>query len=119
MAEDDRAIAESSASRNLQGGMELHLCCSRLQPGPYAESSDSNGVSQGRSAFAARKTICGPPADGRQNPSPSHKIAETGENLSRDISFSAACYGFFSAASISGRNASTDTPSEPPENPSM
>src|SRR5207302_9621061 len=44
MAEDDRAVAEGSSSWGLQGGMDLHLCCNRLQLGPYAESGDSNGV---------------------------------------------------------------------------
>src|SRR5664279_2091386 len=61
MAEGDRAVAESSASRNLQGGMELHLCCSRLQLGPYAESGDSNDVSRDRSAFTGEKRIASYP----------------------------------------------------------
>src|SRR6266849_10297312 len=47
MAEDDRAVAEGSASWGLQGGMGLHLCGSRLQPRSHAESGASSGLSQG------------------------------------------------------------------------
>jgi hypothetical protein len=46
MAEDDRADAEGSASWNLQGGMDLHLCRGRLQLGPLAKSDDASDVSQ-------------------------------------------------------------------------
>src|SRR5216684_426155 len=46
MAEDDRAVAEGSASWGLQGGMGLHLCGSRLQPRSHAESGTSSGLSQ-------------------------------------------------------------------------
>ena len=59
MAEDDRVVAEGSASRNLQGGMELHLCCGRLQLGPYAESGDSNDVSRDRSVLRPGKRFAG------------------------------------------------------------
>jgi len=55
MAEDDRAVAESSASWNFQGGMGLHLCSRCLQLSPYEESGDSIDVSRGRSLRAGRK----------------------------------------------------------------
>ena len=48
----DAKNTEGSASRGLQGGMGLHLCCSRLQLGPYAESGDSNNAGRERSVFA-------------------------------------------------------------------
>lgn len=91
MAEDDCAVAESSASRNLQGGMERHLCCGRLQLGPYAESGDSNDVSQDRSAFAGAKKESRATRVNSQNSSLRHTIEEPGENLSCIIPFSAAC----------------------------
>src|SRR5438876_3525555 len=46
MAEDDRAVAEGSASWGLQGGMGLHLCRGCLQLSPPAESGDASAVSQ-------------------------------------------------------------------------
>jgi len=55
MAEDDRAVAEGSASWNLQGGMGLHLRGRGLQLSPYKEFGDASDVSRGRSVFAARK----------------------------------------------------------------
>jgi hypothetical protein len=55
MAEDDRAVAESSASWNLQGGMGLHLRGRSLQLSSYEKSSDSSDVSRGRSIFAGPK----------------------------------------------------------------
>src|ERR1039457_4459642 len=61
MAEDDRTVAESSASWNLQGGMGLHLRGRGLQLSPYEESGDSSHVSRGRSVFA------GPKMNSREN----------------------------------------------------
>src|SRR5271166_1354825 len=87
MAEDNRAVAESSASRNLQGGMELHVCCSRLQLGPYAESGDSNDISRDRSVFASPKNDSRATSRVNQNSSLSHTIAEPRENLNRIIPF--------------------------------
>ena len=91
MAEDDRAVAEGSASWNLQGGMGLHLRGRGLQLSPYEESGDASDVSRGRSVFAGRKMNPRDTSGCSQNPSPSHKITETGENLSRGVPFSAAC----------------------------
>jgi hypothetical protein len=91
VAEDDRAVAEGSASRNLQGGMGLHLRSRhRLQLSPYAESGDSSDVGQGRSVFAGPKR------------SASHqrmqlKLFPESQNRgawrerNRDLPFSAAC----------------------------
>ena len=90
MAEDDRAVAESSASWNLQGGMGLHLRGRSLQLSPYEESGDSSDVSRGRSVLAGPEIIRGTPADAART-LPNHKITETGENLSRRAHFSAAC----------------------------
>jgi hypothetical protein len=39
----------------------------------------------------------------RPEPLPNHKIAETGENLSRGVHFSAACYGISSEKLIDGK----------------
>jgi len=78
-----RAVAEGSASRDLQGGMGLHLCCSRLQLGPDEEFSDSSDVSRGCSVLAGPK----PNPRGNSGYSQNHKITETGENLSREASF--------------------------------
>jgi hypothetical protein len=55
MAEEDRAIAEGSASWNLQSGMGLHLRGRGLQLSPYEESGDSSNVSRGRSVLAGPK----------------------------------------------------------------
>lgn len=49
VAEDDRIVAESSASRNLQGRMGLHLRSRSLQSSPYEESGDASDVSRDRS----------------------------------------------------------------------
>jgi hypothetical protein len=46
MAQDDRAVAEGSASWNLQGGLGLHLRGSSLQPGSHEESDHASDVSQ-------------------------------------------------------------------------
>jgi hypothetical protein len=48
MAEDDRAVEESSSSRNLQSWMELYLCRGCLQLGPPAESNAAGDVSRSR-----------------------------------------------------------------------
>jgi hypothetical protein len=90
MAEDNRAFAESPAPRNLQGRMGLYLCICRLQPGPDAKSGDSNDISLGRvcSAPCQKETLW--PITMLLNFFFSHKIAITGENLSRTVPFSAA-----------------------------
>ena len=91
MAEDDRAIAEGSASWNLQGGMSLHLRSRSLQLGPYEESGDSSNVSRGRSRLADPENESAGHQRMQPEPFPNHKITETGENLSRGVHFSAAC----------------------------
>src|SRR5438552_10080146 len=55
MVEDDRAIAEGSSSRGLQGEMGLHLRGCGLQLSPYEEPGDSIDVSRGRSLSAGPK----------------------------------------------------------------
>lgn len=55
MAEDDRAIAEGSASRNLQGGLGVHLRGRGLQLSPYEESGDTTEVSRVAVCLQARK----------------------------------------------------------------
>src|ERR1022692_4478718 len=69
MAEDDRAIAEGSASWNLQGGMGLHLRGRGLQLSPYEESGDASNVSRGRSVLAGPKTNPRDTSGCSQNPS--------------------------------------------------
>jgi hypothetical protein len=91
MAEDDRAVTESSASWNLQGGMGLHLRGRSLQLSPYEKSGDSSDVSRGCSIFAGPKIHLRDTSGRSLNPSPNHKITETGENLSCGAHFSAAC----------------------------
>jgi hypothetical protein len=86
MAEDDRAVAESSASRNPQGGMELHLCCSRLRPGLHAESGDSSGVSQDRRVRRVEKDLLSTGRCG-QSSSVNHELSNLEEDLSRIIQF--------------------------------
>jgi len=61
-----------------------------LQLSPYEESGDSSDVSRDRSLLAARKWTRATPADAAKT-FPTHKITETGENLSRGAHFSAAC----------------------------
>ena len=87
MAEDDRTIAEGSASRSLQGGMGLHLrgCC--LQSGSLAESSDSSVVGQDRSVFVYSKNDLRAPADAAKDSSLSHRIETQGESESRRMFF--------------------------------
>src|SRR5437879_7300630 len=88
MAEDDRTIAEGSASRSLQGGMGLHLRGSCLQSGSHAESSDSSVVGQDRSVFVCtRKSIRAPPADAAKDSSLSHRIETQRESESRRMFF--------------------------------
>src|ERR1035437_3165736 len=94
MAEDDRAVAEGSASWGLQGRMGLHLRGRGLQLSPYEESGDSSNVSRGRCVLAGPKMNPQDTSGCRQKPFPNHKITGTGENLSRGAPFSAACYGF-------------------------
>jgi hypothetical protein len=91
MAEDDRAVAEGSTSWGLEGGVGFHLCCRGLQLSPYEESSDASNVMRGRSVLAGPKMHPQDTSGCSQNPSPNHKITETGENLSRGVHFSAAC----------------------------
>jgi hypothetical protein len=55
MDEDDRAVAEGSASWNLQRGMGLHLCGRGLQLSPYEESGDSSNVGRVAVCSQARK----------------------------------------------------------------
>jgi transposase len=43
VAEDDRAAAESASSRDLQGGLGIHLRLCRLQPGAYSEPEPGGG----------------------------------------------------------------------------
>src|SRR5580700_12251500 len=69
MAEDDRAIAEGSASWNLQGGMGLHLRGRGLQLSPHEESGDSSDVSRGRSVLAGPKMNPRDTSGCSQNPS--------------------------------------------------
>src|SRR5664280_1987759 len=52
MVEDDRAVAEGSASWGLEGRMGLHLRGRGLQLSPYEESGDSSNVSRGRCVLA-------------------------------------------------------------------
>ena len=61
-----------------------------LQLSPYEESGYSSDVSRDRSLLAARKWTRATPADAAKT-FPTHKITETGENLSRGAHFSAAC----------------------------
>ena len=100
MAEDDRAIAEGSASWNLQGGMSLHLRSRSLQLGPYEESGDSSNVSRGRSVLAGPKMNPQDASGCSQNPPPNHKISETGENLSRGSPFFGSLLGKRGTAEI-------------------
>ncbi len=65
-----RAIAEGSASWNLQGGMGLHLRSRGLQLSPYEESGDSSNVSRGRSVLAGPKMNPRDTSGCSQNPSP-------------------------------------------------
>ena len=85
MAENDRAIAEGSASWNPQGGMGLHLRSHGLQLSPYEESGDSSNVSRG--SQCARRSENESAGHQRMQPEafPNHKITETGENLSRGV----------------------------------
>src|SRR5437660_5660301 len=83
MAEDDRAIAEGSASWSLQGGMDLHFCGRRLQPSAHAEPGDSSDVSRCRSVSNGSKNDLRTASGCTQSPSQSHKIAEPEENLCR------------------------------------
>src|SRR4029453_17060300 len=69
MAEDDRAVAESSASWNLQGGMGLHLRGRSLQLSPDEESGDSSDVSRGCSVLAGPKMNPRDTSGCSQNPS--------------------------------------------------
>ena len=87
MAEDDRAIAEGSASWNLQGGMGLHLRGRGLQLGPHEESGDASDVSRGCSVLP-RTDLRG--TSPQPELFPNHKITESGENLSHGAHFSAA-----------------------------
>ena len=64
-----RAIAEGSASWNLQGGMGLHLRSRGLQLSPYEESGDSSNVSRGRSVLAGPKMNPRDTSGCSQNPS--------------------------------------------------
>src|SRR5437588_10148763 len=92
MAEDDSAVAEGSASWRLQGGMGLHLRGRGLQLSPYEESGGSSDVTRGRRVFAGPRMNPQDTSGCSLNPSPSHKITETGKNLSHRVHFSAACY---------------------------
>ena len=76
--------------RHARKGRTAVGCLQLCQPGAgHAKSGDSSDVSQGR-VRRARKRI-----SGRQQMSPnlsfSHKIVVPGENLSRAVTFSAAC----------------------------
>jgi hypothetical protein len=71
--------------------MGLHLRGRGLQLSPYEESGDSIDVSRGRSVFADPNMNPRDTSGCSLNPSPSHKITETGENLGRGVHFSAAC----------------------------
>jgi len=57
MAEDDRAIAEGSASWNLQSGMGLHLRGYRLQLSPDQKSGAASDVSQRQVGLAGPEKI--------------------------------------------------------------
>src|SRR5215471_16674481 len=92
MAEDNRAVAESSASWNLQGGVGLHLCDRGLQLSPYEESGDSSDVSRGRGVLAGSQGRNESTGHQMQpQPFTNQKITETGEHLSTAVHFSAAC----------------------------
>lgn len=69
MAEDDRAIAEGSASWNLQGRMGLHLRGRGLQLSPYEESGDASNISRGRSLLAGLNMNPRDTSGRSQNPS--------------------------------------------------
>jgi hypothetical protein len=87
MAEDNRAVAEGSAPRSLQGGMGLHLRGSRVQPSPLAESGDSSDVGQGGSVFTGSVSQPGVQA---AKLFPESQNRET-ENSKSHYLFSAAC----------------------------
>src|SRR6266567_6168229 len=87
MAEDDRTIAEGSASRSLQGGMGLHLRGRCLQSGSLAESSDSSVVGQDRTVFVHSKNDLRAAADAAKDSSLSHRIETQGESESRRMFF--------------------------------
>src|ERR1035437_7791307 len=70
MAEDDRAVAEGSASWGLQGRMGLHLRGRGLQLSPYEESGDSSNVSRGRCVLAGPKMNPQDTSGCRQKPFP-------------------------------------------------
>jgi hypothetical protein len=67
------------------------LSAAHVDGSPYEESGDSSDVSRGRSVFAGPKRNLRDTRACSLNPSPHHKITETGENLSRGVPFSAAC----------------------------
>jgi hypothetical protein len=67
--------------------MGLHVRGRGLQLSPYEESDDASDVSRGRSVFAGPKMNPRDTSGCSQKPSPSHKITETGENLSCGVPF--------------------------------
>src|SRR5208337_1015513 len=83
MAEDDRAVAEGSASWSLQGGMGLHLRGRGLQLSPYEESADASNLSRGRSVLAGPKMNPRDTSGCSQNPSPITKSRRLEESKSR------------------------------------
>src|SRR5882724_9216265 len=87
MAEDDRAIAEGSASWNLQGGVGLHLRGRGLQLSPYEESGDSSNVSRGRSVLAGPKMNPRDTSGCSQNPSESQNDRNWRESKSQSPFF--------------------------------
>src|ERR1035441_9216488 len=87
MAEDDRAIAEGSASWNLQGGMGLHPCRGCLQLGPYAESGDASDVSQRQAVPAVLEKDLQAAADATKTLPLSRKSRNLDSILSRAVVF--------------------------------
>ena len=83
LAEDDCAAAEGTTSRDVQGGLGVHLRLCRIQPGADAEPEPSGG-----STWVSR---------GEQAPRPTLKTqthkqaAERNRKCITNINFSAAC----------------------------
>ncbi len=85
VAEDHRAVAKSSASRDSQGGLGVQLRLRRVQPGAHAEpgqSGCSTRLSRGGSAPAGLEAS--PPADSAQpNPPTQQRNTREGQRVSR------------------------------------
>src|ERR1700693_3741453 len=97
MAEDDRAVAEGSASWGLQGGMGLHLCGGGLQPSPHAESDDASAVSQ-RQAVLEKDLQAA--ADATKTLPLSRKSRNLASILSRAVVFPQPAIEFFRSNAI-------------------